>query len=183
MSADIELTAIPTDPEAYDGFQEMTRVPDAIVELYAEKDHQVFFTYGGPVATTRASAYRCLPVLAKDIEDIPEDERLRILLEFEPIERTGGLLKRGDAVLVSQPYAARDYYRGEAERRRLAQEDATDASSEQLEELLKENLGGKPLPRGLVTIPPGTGAKVADQAIGGPEIQEILRHKRGGRKE
>lgn len=177
----VELKSQPFDPEGLDSFQEMTAVPKAIIDAYAAQNMQVFFTYGGPVATTRASAYRCLPVLASDLDEfVSKDEKERILLDFEPTDRTGGVLRRGDAVLVSQPLAARDYFRGEALRRRIAQEDATDASSEQLEELLRQNSGGRDLPRGLVTVPSGTGASVREQAIGGPEIEELLARTRGG---
>jgi len=163
----VKITEVFTDDDfaAY-----ISDVPKELKEHLASQDKDCFFAHAGSLSAAQQAAWRRTPVL---FDDLPESLKPKMRAYFERPETSGGLLKRGDAILFEVPVAAREHYRGVIAKRIADQMDASDRTAEDLDEEFRR----KAAEGGLRGDPHISARRMSrgtakDQAIGGREIME-----------
>jgi hypothetical protein len=161
----VEVSRIPAVPE-------LTSIPEAVTDYFASEGKQVLLVHGGPNNMAMESAYQRAPVYWDEIRD--EKVRKAMRASFEPPERTGGVVMRGTMALVCQSFEARDFFRGVAEQKKMAMQDASDhaadAIAEQVNQAAAERNPGRS--RKFVDVRQIDNPKVEEQAVGGQDILE-----------
>lgn len=150
---------------------EMTALPEAMKDYFAAKGEHIFLGYVGPMYAAQNSARRCHVVqfdeLPAEIQQIARDS-------FDRPESHFGTLRRADTLLFSQPIAARDHFRNVTIQKQIAQEDASDARAEDLNEIVRQRIGDKygdkAAMSGFARVEKKSTARVRDQAVGGRQI-------------
>lgn len=166
---------VPEVVASFDAHYELTSIPKEIVEHFAAQDKQVLLDRNHPQQHAINSAQRRTPVR---FDDLPENLQKIVRSTFEDPSRHFGLLVRGDMALIEQPYAARDFFRGESLSKQLAMEDASDASEETLRDHMRTRLAemGYGSNRGFVRVDSKNSSKtrVRDQVIGGRQLLQKI---------
>lgn len=150
---------------------EMTALAPELKDYFAAKGEHIYLGYIGPMYSAQASSRRAHVV---QFDELPESLQAVARDSFDRPETNFGTLRRGDTVLYSQPIAARDHFRNLSLQRQIAQEDASDARAEDLNEIVRERIGekygNKAAMSGFARVEKKSTAKVRDQAIGGRQI-------------
>lgn len=172
--SEIEVTRIPTEARP-----ELTKIQPEILEYFASQGKQAFLAHGTADAMAWQSAFQCSPVYWDDIHDDVLKKKMRAW--FAPPERTAGIVMRGTMTLVEQSLEARDYFRGDSERKKMAMMDASDNAAEEIEEQINKiahernpNRKGK-----FVDVRQVAGPKVEEQAVGGQQLLEQMLQAKG----
>lgn len=166
MSAEIEI-----QDQFGNETAEMTALPEALKDHFAAKGEHIWLGYAGPMYAAQSSSRRAHVV---QFDELPEEIQAVVLDCFDRPDKNYGTLRRADTILFSQPIAARDHFRNLTLQKQLAQEDASDARAEDLNETVRERIGekygNKAAMSGFARIEKKSTARVRDQAIGGRQI-------------
>lgn len=151
----------------------VTDIPEALTEYFHGLGKQLLFVRNDVRSMMVESTYERHPVL---VDDLPEELKKVCRGAFMAPERNYGELHRGDCILVSQSYDARDFWR---EQHGKAQE-AADAYYRNLADNVTEETERRARDkgvlgrRGMVEVRPDSVGPLSDHVTGGPEIQRMI---------
>lgn len=149
----------------------MTTLPQVLVDHFKALGKTVLLVYAGSSASAHNASYARFPVY---VDQLPEDLLKQIRAGFDPWDRNGGVLKRGDCIVVEQSIEARDFFEQRDKETLENQMDVADAKPVEVNDNLRASLirhgidGSRNLSK--AQILPVTAGSIRNQAIGGPEI-------------
>lgn len=155
---------------------ELTALPLDLVEHFENQGKQILLVHGGPVSMAENSSWGRTPVY---YDDLPPNLQALCRSSFENPEKHGGLLSRGNAMLVEQSFEQRDFFRGINSERQRQMEDASDFAHEGLNEMVQQKAHDAGFGKGMVEVRQVSRTRVRDQGIGGQELlEEALRQEK-----